>query len=163
MAAAATLDRPAIEAAFDGFDVRRIGTIPLTDADLVLRALAPDATRQQVTTALQENSEAAEFGTKVIRKAKFVGVVESLAPARFSADDSFRGFASLDPGQTSRVSAQSLRQAAVPPLFLACDQKAAADAVTSWGAYPAKGLSLPEWQELLSSIAPKQPRKGTKY
>jgi hypothetical protein len=90
MAAAATLDRPAIEAAFDGFDVRRIGTIPLTDADLVLRALAPDATRQQVTTALQENSEAAEFGTKVIRKAKFVGVVESLAPARFSADDSFR-------------------------------------------------------------------------
>jgi Ca2+-binding EF-hand superfamily protein len=165
----AFLAKPEVDAAFDAFDACGRGEIRVADADRVLKALAVDATRQQVISALQEKSSASRTGNgRVISKDKFYEIVAAVTPAAFSPDDAFAAFSSLDPASTSRVSQSALADVASGPAYLRTDGKAAARAVARWGAYPAKGLSLVEWRALVGTVAPAadngvRGKKGTKW
>ena len=147
------LETRAIDEAFDAFDACGTGAITSADARVLVAALGVDATQQVITDAFAAVETDDAVGRKTIAKADFADVVAKLAPAAFSDDDNFAAFSALDVASASRVPASALEGAATAPVFLAEEGVAAGKSVTRYAAYPAKGMSLVEWRDMLKSVA----------
>lgn len=158
----ASVSATLIESTFDAFDAQRAGSIALGDADSALTALGVDRTRQQIVAALNAKVTEDAIGRKKIARADFVAIAAEMGPAPFSAPDRFAAFAVLDGVSSARISPQALEAAAKTPYFTAADQRNAHKACGTWSQYPAKGLALDEWNNMLDALEATNRRRPTK-
>lgn len=152
-----------LRAAFDAFDHRRSGTLPVPTAVNVLVSLNVDATRQQLTTAVKDVAVAPPEGstaTATITYEEFEKVGAQFDVGHYSTEETFRGFSAVDTKNAARVSDESLQKAAASlPEYSEGDKRRLGSAEGYWAAYPERGMSLGEWRSMIGSLTPQLANK----